>query len=370
VIPQPVRRSLGRLLLVFASFCCGIVLVELGWSLLPPLTLAETDHTRRYMLFGGGAGSAFENVGRFFLYRPASVIRAAAYFDTAVGLVQEYEYEFHTNNLGLVQKDNVVAGAPSVLILGDSFTEGQGAEPWFERVAPFFVARNHQPINGGLLGTGFSQWILLHEHLRARNIVIKKLIVVLISDDYERPIWNFSTQVLNCLSSYLNCMGDEEFYGMPPDSLRHAFLEKLRHYQNSKAARRRLLPATTLAYGKVRHHSAEAREWLNLRLRQPQEPVAAADDPSGARHVSFFADLYGKDVVFVHLPVLTELHDGPEEPGIAARAAIRESGAKFFDGFSRCGLTVSDYYAYDGHPNAAGYAKIADCVREAAKEIM
>ena len=296
------------------------------------------------------------------------MVQVAAYYDGNDGLINEFEYEFHTNNLGLVQKDDVEAGTPSALILGDSFTEGQGAEPWFEQVAPFFQERNLQPINGGLMGTGFRQWIVLHEYLRARNIIVKKLIVVWISDDYGRPLWNFPRRVLRCLSSYLNCYGDEEFYGMPPDSERQAFLMKLRSTQDAREERHRLMPATTLAYGEARQLAARALERLNERWRQSPE-LSLVDDPPGPAHVKFFADRYGKDVVFVHLPAQTEM-DGPDEPGIAVRAAIKESGARFFDGYTRCGLTIADYHVHDGHPNAAGYAKIARCVREAAKEIL
>ena len=309
------------------------------------------------MLFGGSAGSAFQNVGRFFLYRPDSAIRSAAYFDTNKGLVKEYEYQFTTNNLGLVQKADVETGKPSALVLGDSFTQGQGAEPWFEQVAPFFAASNLQPINGGLLASGFRQWMLLHEHLKSRDIVIKKLVVVLISDDYERPVWNFPPHVLECLSNYLACVGDEEFYGMPPDSGRQAFLEMLRNYKDplvSRARLRGLLPATTLAYGQARRLAG----------------AAMADDARDSRQIRFFTDRYGENMIFVHLPELEELRDGLDETGLAVREAIRQSGARLFDGFKHCGLTVEDFYVHDHHPNAAGYVKIADCVREAAKEIM
>ncbi|MDP2389422.1 MAG: hypothetical protein Q8N52_03760, partial [Acidobacteriota bacterium] len=265
------RRSLARLLLLLASSCCGIVLIEFSWSLLPKVP-AEPD-PGGYKLLGGAPGSVYENVGRFYLYRPQTVVRVASYYNGVHDLVKEFEYERHTNNLGLVQKSDVHAGTPSVLILGDSFTEGMGAEPWFEQVVPFFVERNLQPINGGLMGTGFRQWILLHEHLTAQNIVVKKLIVVFISDDYGRNVWNFTKHQLDCFASYLNCKGDEEFYGMPPDSERPAFLRKLRSITDARVARHRLLPATTLAYGEARRLAIDTLWWLRARWRPPTEAV-------------------------------------------------------------------------------------------------
>jgi hypothetical protein len=56
---------------------------------------------------------------------------------------------------GLVQDKDLVRGVKSILLLGDSFTEGQGAEPWFRQIAPQIEKLNYQPINGGLFGTGF-----------------------------------------------------------------------------------------------------------------------------------------------------------------------------------------------------------------------
>jgi hypothetical protein len=37
----------------------------------------------------------------------------------------EYDYRFRTNNLGLARDADVAPGLTSLLLLGDSFTEGQ-----------------------------------------------------------------------------------------------------------------------------------------------------------------------------------------------------------------------------------------------------
>jgi hypothetical protein len=370
------KQWLVNVLLVLASSVCGIAAIEVGWRFLESSrspSPAETDYDRRYMLFGAGGQSAFRNVGDFFTYRPDSVIHSATYYDTDEGMVREYEYEFYTNNLGLVQRERIVSNKPSVLILGDSFTEGQGAEPWFEQIAPFFRAQNYQPVNGGLLGTGTRQWVLLHDYLKARHIDVRKLVVVLISDDYVRPVWNFPERVLACLADYRICVGDEDFHGMPPDAHRPAFLEKLRKYRTDpdwKGSLKSRLPATAVAYRQARRLADGIRERLNALVAQSPSPESAADDSLDAKQIRYFFDMYGKDVVFVHIPDRNELKTGPEESGVLARAQIRMLGAKFFDGFERCGLTRADYHVNDGHPNAAGYAKIAVCVREAAKEIM
>lgn len=349
-------RPLVRIGIVFAALWAGVAIVETGWHL---ASGPQRPDAGRYLLFGSSSGSALRNEGRFFLYQPNATIRVAAYFDTAAGVAREYEYAFATNNLGLVQAADVVPGRPSALILGDSFTEGQGAEPWFAQVAPSLTSSGYQPINGGIMGTGFAQWILLHDHLLERGITIRKLIVVMISDDYEREVWNFSPAVTRCLAHYRDCAGDEEFYGMPPDADRAGLLAKASDYQSRAMERRplrRWLPATTLAYGEARHLIEQA-------FRSRQERVRS-------RRVGFFAERYGTNLIFVHIPTREELRDGIDRSGIAARAAIKASGAAFFDGFAQCGLASADFYQHDGHPNAAGYAKIAACVRKAAQQIL
>lgn len=370
-------RWLARVLLAVAATAGSIALVEAGWSFAQSaeVRLFDENFDRRYYLVGADSGSAFQNIGQFFVFQPDSKIRAAVYYDTRLGWVKEFEHEFQTNNFGLVQRQDIHAGRPSVLVLGDSFTEGVGAEPWFEQLAPSLLERDYQPVNGGLAGTGFRQWLLLHDHLRARNILIQKLVVVMISDDYGRVIRNFSTGMLRCLANYLDCAGggDQDAFGMPPESQRQAFLERMRSRRvalNSMASVWRRLPATSRAYSQGLHLADVTRDWLVDRLRQQPGPANLMGDDLDASAITHFADLYGDNVIFVHLPSRYELRNGPDRAGRATIAAIRATGAKYFDGFTRCGLTAADYHVYDGHPNAAGYAKITACVREAAKQIL
>ena len=102
----------------------------------------------------------------------------------------EYDYRLRTNNYGLAQATDIMPGRRSLLLLGDLFTEGQGAEPWFRLISPVIDELGYQPINGGVLGTGFHQWLNLDRYLAAQNIQVRKLLVLFISDDYHRPVWS------------------------------------------------------------------------------------------------------------------------------------------------------------------------------------
>ena len=80
----------------------------------------------------------------------------------------EYDYSIKTNNLGLVMKNNINNFDKVNLFLGDSFTEGQGALPWFYELEKGWNVK-FKPINGGLLGTGPMQWFELAQYLKKKT---------------------------------------------------------------------------------------------------------------------------------------------------------------------------------------------------------
>src|SRR5262245_26628154 len=114
-------------LLLAASCVIGILCMEIAWLALGPGSASEDN---RYVLFAqGGGGPVFRNLDGFFTYRPGATISTAAYYATATGWFREYSYSYRTNSAGLVQSADIEPGRPALLLLGDSFTEGQGAVP-------------------------------------------------------------------------------------------------------------------------------------------------------------------------------------------------------------------------------------------------
>jgi hypothetical protein len=249
--------------------------------------------------------------------------------------------------------------------LGDSFTEGQGAEPWFRQLAAQTENLPYQLVNGGLFGTGFEQWEKLAHYLSAQSVQIRKLVVIFISDDYRRNVWNFSEQDLRCLQSLSSCRGDELYLRLPSAPELAATLDKIRN--NRETPRRRLaqrgrvlLPASFRVYDYLR-----AEFLLDVETAKRHSHAAIAD----------LINEYGaENVVFMHLPQKDEVNE-PDELGREARRSIQEAGGKLYDGFKLCGLTAADYHIHDSHPNAQGYGKIANCVsqvlqRESARDSM
>jgi hypothetical protein len=354
-------KKIGPFFLVIASIIIGVLIVESSCQLFCS-SIRRTqivDKAIHRIIFFDGRDTIFRNQGDIFTYVPHSDIRNLTIFFSDNGFEVEYDYHFRTNNFGLVQDADITPGQASVLLLGDSFTEGQGAEPWFRLVSPEIEKLGYQAINGGLRGTGFEHWLKLERYLAANDVQIRKLVVLFISDDYQRPVRNFDPGELRCISTLTLCRGAESYYYRlpPPDEL-SSWIAKIRADRATITKRiwfktrvEALLPGSYQVYKFLSERSVPAEQ---------QSRAAIAE----------LIRLYGpENVVFMHLPQEGEIN-GLKDLGLRTRHSIEEAGGKLFDGFKLCRLTARDYYSNDGHPNRSGYAKIAFCVTNAVKDVI
>ena len=350
------RESIIATLLVAFSALVGVGIVEAGCRIYGLAFPRLYDWNRRIRFFDG-PDSIFRNTGQIFTYVPNSYIFSRAIYFSNSSYSTEYAYGFKTNNFGLVQDTDLVRGAKSVLLLGDSFTEGQGAEPWFRKIAPLFERLNYQPINGGILATGFPNWWELEQLLSANKIALAKLIIIFISDDFHREKLNWSKDELDCLRSIGLCLGTEEFFRLPPASELPQWVAKIRMTREPddasiKGRIKSVLPATYAVYRFLR-----------------QTPRAPPQTDLGTKMVETFinkmVEKYGREnVLFIQLPQKDELGGTILPDGLLTRKLIRNVGARFADGTSLCGLNKSDFFVRDGHPNQQGYSKIAKCMEQ------
>jgi hypothetical protein len=361
--------KIGPWLLTIPAALIGILLVELFcWMFVPSIGWNAPARDRRVIFFDGPK-TIFENREDIFTYLPHSEIRNVTGFFSDHDFAIEYDYRFKTNNFGLAQEADIVPGRDSLLLLGDSFTEGEGAGPWFPLISSGIDKLGYQPINGGLLGTGFQQWLKLDRYLAAKNIQVQKLVVLFISDDYDRPVWNISPATLECLSAPPLCRVEDSYlYRLPPPEEVSSWIARVRKARGppgrgasrlidpglKMSAAAALLPASYSVYLFFRH--------TMLFAKAEQESHSAIAD---------LIKIYGaKNVAFLHLPEKDELSQGPNSLGLKVRGAIEDAGGKLFDGFKLCQLTKTDYYVNDGHPNKGGYSKIATCAANVIHELV
>jgi hypothetical protein len=359
-------------LLIIPSILIGIFLFELLSQLfLPWVRNADADpgagqHT---IYFFDGPDTIFRDHGAIFTYVPHSDIRVVTLSYSDVDFNTEYDYHIQTNNFGFVQDTDVIPEQTSLLLLGDSFTEGVGAEPWFRLVSSEIAKLGYQPINGGIGGTGFSSWLKLDRYLVAADIRIKKLVILFISEDYRRPAWNINPGELRCFSDLSLCRVEEGVffrYRLPPPEELPTWVAKIRarrvanRVATLRARVRALMPATHLVY-----------KYLTELVRpSPQMAWDERGEQESRAAIPEFIKRYGpENVAFIHLPRKEEIDSGPDVFGLKARRAIQEAGGRLFDGFKLCGLVAADYHPNDLHPNSRGYGKIAACTMSVIKEM-
>lgn len=352
-------KSKANIILSITSCVFALFIFEIGCKYIlkkdPVYQFAN-----RYMLFSDGKDGVFKNVDKFFIYESNREVHYATYYYIDKKWVKEYEYFGLTNNCGLLQTDSTKQNIPSVLLLGDSFTEGQGASPWFENFRSGLSKTGLQYVNGGIFGTGFQQWEMLHDYLVKANVVVRHVVVIFISDDYRRGVWNMPPHTLECIKEYKSCIGNEDFYGMPPSDERTQFLDKLRAYREGEKRKyellpkelfKRYLPATTMI------------------LKYLGDFIGGLQGNPNRSAIADLISRYRQNVLFVHIPDKQEVRTKKlTKYGITAIRDIEKFGGNIFDGYANCGFTQADYFVNDGHPNEKGYSKISACVTAAVKE--
>ena len=311
-------------------------------------------------------GTVFEDKGwGGFLYRPNARIHTEMYYITSllpVAITKEYDYDIETNSDGLVQLRDISATRPSILFLGDSFTEGQGARPWFYTLERHWSDARYQVINGGILATGVESWEQLYRSLAAKAKV-QKVVIIFISEDWIRPLFQFPPQMLDCLEHAARCTGHELFHPLSGDAAadleeaqrvalqRRGYLLRPQHLiEQSVMLRKLLIPA----YQNLSKLVMGVPTRMDVQFDRSEKAIQEIATQLGPGNL-----------LFIHLPQKDEVDSGPNFLGKMARDFIRQNGFAFVDGFEKCGLTAADFLIHDGHPNAQGYGKISACVESA-----
>ena len=138
----------------------------------------------RYLFISKGAYRHIDS--GLFTYQPdMNVVSAAVYgLPSSSYFWLEYKCQFKTNEQGLISTGLPELGKPTILVLGDSFTEGHGGCPWLTENRKSHFKANY--INGGLQGTGIEQFKNLYDHLKREGVQIDSVIMIAISNDFFR----------------------------------------------------------------------------------------------------------------------------------------------------------------------------------------
>ena len=341
--------------LTIFSTALTLIVLEIVLSFILPKPYIYKYHSVQYRLWE--QGQIFENINNFFKYKPNLSIRHEIFFDIKDEFFKEYSYEIKTNNFGLIQDTDIFPDTPSVLLLGDSFTEGMGARAWVN----FFGGKinKYQLINGGIFGTGPQQFELLENHID-KIYDINKVIILYIGSDIIRDPFNFSKQNLKCFENYNFCKGSENFYGFPiMQEDPKPFLKKIKKYRAAKK--------NEFSWKKFRRKIKSSITNLNI-VRIPTQFLKNRFYESKNEKISKnfdsiknLIDKYNDNIIFIQIQTLDEIYNkGKNYNSVYAEKFITSLTDKHF----HCGFEndPSYFYNYDGHPNEVGYKKLYNCV--------
>lgn len=290
-------------------------------------------------------------------------IREVAVYWTGKQLEVEYDNTYTTNNFGLVQKTPFDPQKPAVVLIGDSFTQGNGAVPWFYTLEQQWQNQNYQFINLGMMGTGVEQWQHMLQWF-AESGKISHVFICFISQDWNRARW-IPRETRAGDGFYLvswsqrrrfNENYQKTIYYIPPDIsqaelLRYAEAIKEKYvsvYQPKKSflGNFRFYNILRYNYDKMNYMNSEA--YFNNNKTAFEQIVSE----------------YGRNnITCFHIPQKEEVAQGSYIPlGQKVKDMILSQKLNYIDGLALCGLTSDDYYKNDSHPNAAGYDKIYQCL--------
>lgn len=295
-------------------------------------------------------------------YWPQATVRQVAVYPATAAdeLSIEYDVTFETNNQGHVQHKATFCGRTTIAIIGDSFTEGQGARPWFYDLENEIALPNGQLVNFGLMGTGVSGWRSMLDHY-AHCYNITKLVVIFIGDDWYRPIWEFSAGQLACLSGEQACHDSTALYyrmqlsDPASDVLAAARLRNIERHAQSGPSHSGLRSIDLISTGAERLFDMFITQKRERRFEEAQASFVAMMS-------RFEKDSYR----LIHVTMKDEAAGHPLRED--SERALAWLNGKDFE-VSSCPLDESDFHDRDGHPNEAGYVKIRQCAERAITAI-
>lgn len=292
-----------------------------------------------------------------FGYSPFSYNREVAIYSDRGNAWVEYDASFTVNNAGLVQRKDIDPTKPHVVVVGDSFTHGQGASPWF------YELENELPglplANLGFIGTGAQHWEKAVDWFQERIAGVDMVVVIFIASDFLRAYWfakSSPNEIQFCYEVRCSTIFTK-LLDKPPFALAQHRRELLQRQgsspesnsDSSKAGFRGLLMKTqtgTILVALSRKMRTSPPKYLEANKRSLQA--------LRARHYVAFA---------LHLPEKGEASEGAwSAASLEIKDFISAMKLPYVDGLERCGLNAADFRKFDPHPNPVGYRKIQKCV--------
>jgi hypothetical protein len=326
-----------RSLVVALSSVAGVALFEALAALLLPGQVAVVRNSAigdgRVMYF---SANALANRPGYYNFTPNMTHREVAYYPDSSGkMTVEYDCRYSADDLGFVS--NAVAYVDSeVLLLGDSFAQGQGGCPWMPKL-PASVRRSLY--SAAVFGTSFESWQSIVDHLSAIKPPAR-LLIVFVTDDFFRKGGPQASQQIDCLQPGGDCSG-QYTQRIVDDMPTHAamVLDQRKSPSMFENPRRFLAAMFPASVGVIRTIKRTPERLLEGQLKALEGLFRRAETR----------------LVWVELPEELKSDD-------ARRHAVKDGLEKLGLSYTHCSLPEDRLLPRDRHPNAKGYDVLMRCV--------
>lgn len=307
----------------------------------------------------------------YFTYKQNEKIRSVTLFSTREpshedDLTIEYDYIIETNNAGLVMKRDIKKHLESIFVIGDSFTEGQGAVPWFYDFENQKKENSHQLVNLGLMGTGPEQWLNIFDATLAKfQLVNQGIIINIIPSDIDRELMLFSDRELRCLEQlvcdYIYGFQGYEFKTSESynDMKQHVINSSNKFYKNSTSTVQ--MAKDFMKSSKLIHHTylsiLQIKRLKSVRDRINRNLVALEQ-----------LILKNPDKVFVNILAQKDINSENYHKSSLANQLVDFLEARDIE-YLWCDIPKSGFHLNDGHPNSFGYEVVKTCTAAALGRI-
>ncbi len=314
-------------------------------------------------------GDNFKNHDGYFKYFPNEEIRSVTLYSKSAptsidDLEIEYDYLIHTNNLGLVMQRDVYSNESVIFVIGDSFTEGQGASPWFYELENSYDVTKPKILNLGILGTGPQQWEnLASATSKELGLDVVATVVNIIPVNMLRNVWTFGEQELNCLNhgscNYVFGFQGYEFLSQESDDdIKRSVLSSLTNDEI-------LNSSSELSFGTIKDVLKQSQIIVDLYriFNERKSPellsnmasiLALREAVSGNFYVNVVSQKSINSSNYEDNKISQQLID------FLNKNQIR---------YKWCDIPVDGFHKNDGHPNANGYKILLECTMDALEEL-
>lgn len=309
------------------------------------------DINSRFIYLSKGA---LVNKPGFYNFAQERDIREIGYYSDATGkFTPEYDCIYRSDNLGFL--DNTISYDQSdILIMGDSFTQGQVGCAWLPLLPKELTSRIYST---AIIGHGFLHWRNILSYLKKIHPLPPHIVIIFISQDLQRPPQEFSWQDLSCLNDENKCDGRHYFYPITGDL--SAITEQ--RYRVRSSMIKKPQPASIDSnfwdsyFPTIHRMYLLAKERLLFQKANPNPQSQSYIDQS----VAFLNQLSKeRDITLIRVNTRDEAANFyiPDRDTIFALEELKNFK------INTCYVNYQGFSQRDMHPNAEGYKQLAACV--------